>query len=555
MVELIKAANLTSLFNSTTNSTLFAPNNDAFAQLPNDTISELKNDTSKLQDFLLYMLVPQLITSANLRNNEVLVTEDKEKNTLFTNVYKNPSGTIMTVNDAKFLLEDASSGNNDIHIIDKVIFASNNTVSSALSTDPRFTILSKLLTNMGFNSTALTTVFAPTDEAFEAIFPPDLLASLLSSSSNNSLLNSLLLNHVINGSWVSKGFFSGLKLKSEAGTHLTITNSTTSESEFLINGYSKVIEVDMIQKDGVIHVVDHVIIPNNFTIADILKLEELTILAGMLKNTTSSNGTITLFAPDDKALSAIGNSTVNLKYHEVSGELFTSNFTNEKMVATRNGHDVRLNVYNVSNGESSFTVYTVNCANIAARDLRASNGVVQVIDMVLTPPNDTIAMEVASRSDLSTLQTMLIEFNLTDILSGSGPLTLFAPDDTAWASLSNSTLSNSTLMREILLFHIVNGTQCSAGLSATLITLEGDPLPIELGNDTLLVDGATLVQKDILAKNGVIQVISEVLIPGVSPNATLPHGTTTPSTPVQANSASQVGFYFAITAFIVMLLV
>lgn len=80
--------------------------------------------------------------------------------------------------------------------------------------------------------------------------------------------------------------------------------------------------------------------------------------------------------------------------------------------------------------------YTANCAPIVKANKIAENGVVHVIDRVLTPVTKTLWEIVRSRSDMAVLQTVLEKTNLSKMLDNAEkPLTLFAPTDKAFEKL------------------------------------------------------------------------------------------------------------------------
>ena len=117
---------------------------------------------------------------------------------------------------------------------------------------------------------------------------------------------------------------------------------------------------------------------------------------------------------------------------------------------------------------------------------------------------------------------------LVEALSGPGPLTVFAPNDEAFAKLPAGTietlLSDVSKLRGILTYHVVSGDVKSAdaakmtsgGQQPMVPTLQGSPIKIKMNgilNKTLYVNDAKVVSADIVADNGVIHVIDKVLVP------------------------------------------
>lgn len=131
----------------------------------------------------------------------------------------------------------------------------------------------------------------------------------------------------------------------------------------------------------------------------------------------------------------------------------------------------------------------------------------------------TILELAAENPQLSQLVAAIEAAGLTDALEQAGPLTVFAPNNDAFAQLNQSDLtallSDPTSLGDILEYHVVEGSYPSSELSDgdTLTTLEGTDLTVNVDGSTITVGGAEVVQADIEAGNGVIHVIDGVLQP------------------------------------------
>ena len=107
---------------------------------------------------------------------------------------------------------------------------------------------------------------------------------------------------------------------------------------------------------------------------------------------------------------------------------------------------------------------------------------------------------------------------LAEALSGTGPFTLFAPNDAAFAKLPAGTvdglLKDIPKLKDVLTYHVVAGKHMAADIAkqSSLKTLQGQSLTVETTGG-VEVGGATVVQPDIQADNGVIHVINRVIIP------------------------------------------
>ncbi len=158
----------------------------------------------------------------------------------------------------------------------------------------------------------------------------------------------------------------------------------------------------------------------------------------------------------------------------------------------------------------------------------------------LTAGNQTIVQLAQANPNLSTLVTAVQAAGLVETLSGSGPFTVFAPTNDAFNALPPGTLDallgNRTELTNVLTYHVVEGSLLATQVSSmpSLPTVQGQPLAVTVqSSGGVRVDGATIVQTDIRASNGVIHVIDAVMIP--------PAGTPVPTaspTPVLTATAT-----------------
>lgn len=124
----------------------------------------------------------------------------------------------------------------------------------------------------------------------------------------------------------------------------------------------------------------------------------------------------------------------------------------------------------------------------------------------------------AGNEAFSTLVAAVTAAGLVDTLKGDGPFTVFAPTDEAFAALPEGTLdallADIPTLTAILTYHVVPGAVMSGDLEDGMMaeTVNGQSVTIGVG-DTVTVDGATVIQADIEATNGVIHVIDTVILP------------------------------------------
>jgi len=135
---------------------------------------------------------------------------------------------------------------------------------------------------------------------------------------------------------------------------------------------------------------------------------------------------------------------------------------------------------------------------------------------------DTGTMDIVdtavSAGSFTTLVKAIQAAGLVDTLKGPGPFTVFAPTDEAFAKLPAGTLegllADKAKLTAILTYHVVPGRYTAADVvkMKEAVTVEGDSLTIGT-TDGVTVDAAQVVKTDIIASNGVIHVIDQVVLP------------------------------------------
>ena len=249
-----------------------------------------------------------------------------------------------------------------------------------------------------------------------------------------------------------------------------------------------------------------------------------------LVTTLQGSGPFTVFAPTDAAFAAAGidladfdtdeeNATLRdiLLYHVYSGQVESSAVTDGLSVEMINGDDV---TFSVVDG-----VVSIEDATVTTPDVMSSNGVIHIIDKVLTPPADLIDIPaVATSTGIHTaLVEALIQADLVTTLQGTGPFTVFAPTDAAFSAAGIDLATFDTpeeiaALSDILLYHVVAGATYSTDLAdgtTTVRAVNGDSLDLTVSASGVTVGAgnANVTIADVAASNGVVHVIDQVLLP------------------------------------------
>lgn len=284
------------------------------------------------------------------------------------------------------------------------------------------------------------TVFAPTNAAFEKLLTDlDITAEELLA---HPQLKEVLLYHVVSGKVLSTDLKDGMMAATLQGEEIAVDLSDGVK----INK-SSVVTPDLDASNGVIHVIDTVLVPKSFklettetpdmpeTVVDIaLSSDDFSMLVALLQkaelvDTLKGDGPFTVFAPTNAAfekllkdlditeaeLIAQPDLSKVLLYHVISGQVLSSDLTDGLEADTINGEAL---TFDLMDGVK------VNMANVVTADLKANNGVVHVIDAVLVPKDFTYSEVEDSEEIPKTGDVGMVPFAVAGIISlvGAGLL-------------------------------------------------------------------------------------------------------------------------------------
>ncbi|MEC9372504.1 MAG: fasciclin domain-containing protein [Planctomycetota bacterium] len=255
LVAAVKAAGLVDTLKGDGPFTVFAPTDEAFAKLPSGTIDRLLRPENKalLQSILTYHVVPGKVTADKVTKLSNAETANGQRVDI-----KVSNGTVM-VDNAKVVKTDIMTSNGVIHVIDTVIMpATDDIVDTAVSAGS-FNTLATALKAAGLIDTLKGdgpfTVFAPTDEAF-AKLPAGTVESLLKPENKDQLI-AVLTYHVAQGRVYSDEVVKMDSIKTVQGSKAT---PKVKNGKAYIDG-AQIVKTDIETSNGVIHVIDSVILP------------------------------------------------------------------------------------------------------------------------------------------------------------------------------------------------------------------------------------------------------------------------------------------------------
>jgi transforming growth factor-beta-induced protein len=424
---------------------VFAPTDDAFAKLGGDTIKGLLADKAALTKILTYHVAGSVITAADI----VKATKGKFTTLQGQDVsYEVVAGNVILNGNVKVVATDVKASNGIIHVIDTVLtpaappappttIAPPTTVAPVVApttTVPGVTAVPTPVTTApatvapvvlkdvvdtaigagsfktlvaavqaaGLEQTLRTTqnitVFAPTDAAF-AKLGDDTIKGLLA---DKAALTKILTYHVA-GSVITAADI----VKATKGKFTTLQGQDVSYEvvggSVILNGNVKVVATDVRASNGIIHVIDTVLIPAAppVVLKDVVdtaigagsfKTLVAAVQAAGLEQTLRTTQNITVFAPTDAAFAKLGDHTIkalladkaalaNILTYHVAGSVITA----ADIVKATKGSFTTLQgqkvTYEVVHGE----VILNGNVKVIATDVKASNGIIHVIDTVLIP--------------------------------------------------------------------------------------------------------------------------------------------------------------------------
>ncbi len=255
LVAAVKAAGLVDTLKSDGPFTVFAPTDAAFAKLPSGTVETLlkPENRKKLQDILKYHVVSGKVTAASASKLSSAKTVEGQP----IAISAGKDGVM--INNAKVVKADIMTSNGVIHVIDSVLMPADKDIVATAAASKDFSTLVAAVKAAGLVETLQGkgpfTVFAPTNEAFAAL-PEGTVADLLKPENKDKLV-SILTYHVVPGQVLAADAAKLSSAKTVNGEELSIKSN---DGKVRV-GDATVVAADIMTTNGVIHVIDHVLLP------------------------------------------------------------------------------------------------------------------------------------------------------------------------------------------------------------------------------------------------------------------------------------------------------
>lgn len=386
------------------------------------------------------------------------------------------------------------------------------------------------------------TVFAPTNAAFQKLDPTTLNTII----STPSLLTALLQYHVVADEVFSNELSNGNVPTLLSGQSVAVN---VSGGMVTLNGSTKVTTADVDASNGVIHLIDEVLLPEDFVAQTIVQIAagnpDFSILvsalskpelADLLAAANDPTQDLTVFAPNNAAfegvLAALGKESIDdipvellkeiVSYHIVGGAVLSTELSNGDVATILpgipGGPDFETVAVDITDGVK------INTANVTAADITAVNGVIHAVDAVLLPSYVSLAVGTVSEvvlfeKDFTILAAALRKAELLNVVSTTDDITVFAPDNAGFVAAGITNLDDYTVdqLQAVLTYHVIGAKVLSSQLPADGIATMLNEENIYLGylfNSGVLINGVSnITAVDIEKSNGVIHVIDRTLVP------------------------------------------
>ncbi|XP_069138920.1 transforming growth factor-beta-induced protein ig-h3-like [Argopecten irradians] len=253
LVSLVQKAGLADALTQGT-FTIFAPTNAAFAKLPADLLASLGSDVNALANVLKYHVVQGSVRKQDASNEAQLDTLAGKKIRL--NIYSHNNE--VTVEGSRITDFDLQATNGYVHVIDTVMLPPEGSIVDIVAGASELSTLLSQVQSANLAS-ALTgdalTVFAPTNEAFSRLGS----TVLNNLAKDPQLLKEILEYHVVPHTEYSAGLYNREYVRTLDTRHDVIRIGVSGSTVYVNNG--KVLKADIAATNGVVHIIDHVLVP------------------------------------------------------------------------------------------------------------------------------------------------------------------------------------------------------------------------------------------------------------------------------------------------------
>jgi len=545
------------LLSNLRNSTIFLPTNDAIEKFKKEiesafmghdnnnvmyNVEHLKrkkrdlglviSEEVAMKDMLLGHISDEVFDLNSVTNNQRIPS--KSGNDMRISVYHTYPKRTVLANCALVTSKDHHTETSTIHVIDSVIKPATKTIGDILTNDVQFRSFANLLDKVSLEKLSSAkesfTVFVPTESSFQEL--DDIWEAKISSGKSCS--NHIIASHIV----------PTVVCSSVVAGKVQVTNSVNERMELTRDENGKVfveerelVTKDIIATNGVIHVIESVILPKSAkTAADEIKERngqkflDLIKKADMMDNLDELKD-VTILLPsahamneiDENLLGRLSNDEHQLKeilQHHIIPH------SNEKIKISRRTHIQE----SLAGIKHHMNHNSVSCARIQSHKCgKVCGGTVVEVDRLLVPPGGNILQLLEASSEHSTFLSLLKQTGLSEEIA-DGHFTVFAPTNSAFNSIPDNLKSrllgnNVDELKQVLKVHILPDVVCCSSAPSSGVmpfsrytrghrSLAASSLMMTRSYEGhVLANGIKIDRCDTIAVNGLLHSINSVFLP------------------------------------------
>uniref|UniRef100_G3T4M0 Periostin n=1 Tax=Loxodonta africana TaxID=9785 RepID=G3T4M0_LOXAF len=502
--------------------TYFAPSNEAWENLDSDVRRGLESNVNvELLNALHSHMVNKRMLTKDLKNGMIIPSMYNNLG-LFINHY--PNG-VVTVNCARIIHGNQIATNGVVHVIDRVLTQIGTSIQDFIEAEDDLSsfraaaITSDILETLGRDGHF--TLFAPTNEAFEKL-PRGVLERIMGDKVASE---ALMKYHILNTLQCSEAIMGGAVFETLEGNTIEIGCNGDS---ITVNGIKMVNKKDIVTNNGVIHLIDQVLIPDSAKQVIELAGSQQTTFTDLvaqlgLASSLRPEGEYTLLAPVNNAFS---DDTLSmdqrllkliLQNHILKVKVGLNELYNGQKLETIGGKQLRVFVYR--------TAVCIENSCMVRGSKQGRNGAIHIFREIIKPAEKSLHEKLKQDKRFSIFLSLLEAADLKDLLTQPGDWTLFVPTNDAFKGMTNEEkeilMRDKNALQNIILYHLTPGVFIGKGfepgVTNILKTTQGSKIYVKGVNDTLLVNELKSKESDIMTTNGVIHVVDKLLYPADTP--------------------------------------
>uniref|UniRef100_A0A2I3S777 Periostin n=1 Tax=Pan troglodytes TaxID=9598 RepID=A0A2I3S777_PANTR len=502
--------------------TYFAPSNEAWDNLDSDIRRGLESNVNvELLNALHSHMINKRMLTKDLKNGMIIPSMYNNLG-LFINHY--PNG-VVTVNCARIIHGNQIATNGVVHVIDRVLTQIGTSIQDFIEAEDDLSsfraaaITSDILEALGRDGHF--TLFAPTNEAFEKL-PRGVLERIMGDKVASE---ALMKYHILNTLQCSESIMGGAVFETLEGNTIEIGCDGDS---ITVNGIKMVNKKDIVTNNGVIHLIDQVLIPDSAKQVIELAGKQQTTFTDLvaqlgLASALRPDGEYTLLAPVNNAFS---DDTLSmdqrllkliLQNHILKVKVGLNELYNGQILETIGGKQLRVFIYR--------TAVCIENSCMEKGSKQGRNGAIHIFREIIKPAEKSLHEKLKQDKRFSTFLSLLEAADLKELLTQPGDWTLFVPTNDAFKGMTSEEkeilIRDKNALQNIILYHLTPGVFIGKGfepgVTNILKTTQGSKIFLKEVNDTLLVNELKSKESDIMTTNGVIHVVDKLLYPADTP--------------------------------------